>query len=96
LQPDSPMPIKFRRRFFESIKRYFDKDKGLVGRLPLVYALLSVKWCQIILNVFLGVGEGRGRIVFERQLNKAKKQLHNTVREFTDLEFPLSLVNEVK
>ena len=94
LQPDSPTPLKFRRDFFDKVSGYFGQDRRLARRLPLVYAVLSVKWCQIMLNVFLGENI-RDRIVFEKQLKKAKRKLGESARELKELAFPLSLVNEV-
>ena len=66
----------------------------LIRRLPLVYALLSVKWCQIILNIFLAKTGIRRIGIFNTQLKKAKKKLNEARIELNNLVFPLSLVKE--
>ena len=88
------MPYKLRQKFFGSVIRYFSGDKQLKARLPLVYAILSVKWCQIILNVFLGKEIARDRLIYEKQLMKAKRKLIESKRELNELVFPYSLINE--
>jgi len=94
LQPDSPMPVKYRKEFLDKMMNHFGHDRRLCRRLSLVYALLSVKWCQIILNAFLGKHLTHDRIVLKRQLEKARAKLKSAIREFNNMIFPLSLAKE--
>jgi len=94
LQPDAPLPIKMRKPFYGKVMGYFGNDIKLASRLPVVYAILSVKWCQIMLNAFLGNSRSRDRIVLAGQLEKARRKLRQAKRELSSLAFPLSLVKE--
>lgn len=94
LQPDAPLPLKLRRPFYGKVMGYLGNDIDIASRLPVVYAILSVKWCQIMLNAFLGNPPSHDRIVLARQLEKARRKLRQAKQELSSLAFPLSLVKE--
>ena len=93
LQPAVPLPNTYREKFFEEMQRSKIADINLENRLPFVYLLLALKWCLIMLNVFLGSGDSGKydeKICFQ-QLEKAKEKLRVTRHEFKNRAFPLSL-----
>ncbi len=84
LQPAVPVPLIYRKVFFEGVYEYL-KNKNLFKRLPLVYPILSLKWCLIILNAFLRQTSDE---ICAKQLKKAKNKLEETKKEFENKVFP--------
>lgn len=89
LQPQVPVPYKYRKIFFEKINKYYSNNTNLVKRTPLVYMLLSLKWCLIMLNIFLETHADVKKC--EQQLQKAKKKLQKAKSEIRRSVFPISL-----
>ncbi len=89
LQPDHPVPVRYRKVFFDRIKKHCGKSLKL--RLPILYPVFAVKWCEIILNAFLTPHDTIKR---KKQLAKAKKRLNDIRLELKKNTFPLSLTDE--
>lgn len=53
LEPAVPVPANLRLRFLEALSPFDDRSGELRVRLGLVYPVLALKWCLIMLNVFL-------------------------------------------
>lgn len=94
LQPEVPLPNKYRKYFFEKTNAFMGNDVFFVKRLPLAYILSSLKWCLIMLNVFVwSTFENRfNRELCTLQMRKAKDKLIEIEREFQGNSFPLSLL----
>jgi thiamine kinase-like enzyme len=93
LQPAIPVPYTYREAFFETVHQFLGEDVALVKRLPSVYILLALKWCLIMLNVFLWQ-ESKAEFNEEvciSQLKKAREKLKKARHEFEAKAFPLSL-----
>ncbi len=88
LQPDVPLPVEFRRIFFEKVCRYLGKNLSLTKRLLLIYPLLSLKWCLIMLNIFM---TKKTSFQKNQQLAKAVNQLRKAKSEYRESVFPLNL-----
>lgn len=88
LQPAVPVPREQRLPFFRAVAGFY--GPGLERRLPLVYGYLSLKWCLIILNVFLrpGAPDPAAR---DRQLGRARSHLDRVRGEFATKTFPFGL-----
>lgn len=93
LQPAIPVPFLFRETFLKEMQSHLGNDRELEKRLPSVYLLLALKWCLIILNIFLGPADSRkyNEKACLRQLKKAKEKLQVTRYEFESRVFPFSL-----
>lgn len=93
LQPAVPVPYSYREIFLKEIQRCKLINNELEKRLPSVYILLALKWCLIMLNVFLVFAHGRkyNEAVCLQQLEKAKNKLKEARHEFEVRAFPLSL-----
>lgn len=91
LQPEIPVPGKYRPLFLARINRYLGTDRTREERLPLVYLLLALKWCLIMLNAFLAERGGADLKILSVQLEKARGKLKETKREYQSRAFPVSL-----
>lgn len=91
LHPKMALPYKLREYFYAQVIGMFD-DASLSKRLPLVYMILSLKWCLIMLNEFTRERQSGNEIVFRRQLTKSRMQLNETIAEMKMRSFPLSLL----
>lgn len=94
LQPEIPLPSKYRKYFFEKTNTFMGNDAFFVKRLPLVYILSALKWCLIMLNVFAwSSSENRlNRELCIEQMQKAKDKLRETKAEHLGNAFPFSLM----
>jgi thiamine kinase-like enzyme len=88
LQPAVPVPYDFREYFYGKVVPPLDLSGMLAKRLPLVYALLSFKWCLIVLNPFIPFGGSarHDRIFLSKQLDKAKDMLQRAAEEGVSLK----------
>jgi hypothetical protein len=90
LQPAVPVPERLRRTCCLQLGGVYGPAADLGRRLPQVYALLSIKWCLIVLNLFLRApAEGAAARCAER-LARARNLLGRASREFDDLSFPFA------
>ena len=93
LQPAVPLPHIYRESFFKVVYPCFNKDKTLIRRLPLVYVILSLKWCLIMLNAFLKGGPSLQLYLdYSEQLRKAKNKIGELKNELKNRIFPISLI----
>ena len=92
LQPAVPVPERLRRPFCRQLRDVYGPAVDLGRRLPLIYALLSLKWCLIVLNLFLRAPAGAGAAAALRaeRLARASDQLGRARREFDAQAFPFS------
>ena len=58
-QPEVPVPQQFLQGFVERVEAVVGADGGLAGRVRLLLPVYGVKWCCIMLNEFLPVGDTR-------------------------------------
>jgi len=94
LQPEIPLPDKYRKYFFEKTNSFMCNDAFFIERLPLAYILSALKWCLIMLNVFAwSASEKRlNRELCIEQMRKAKDKLTEIKSEHLGNAFPLSLM----
>jgi hypothetical protein len=84
------VPERLRPLFYRELLGCYQPAADLARRLPQVHALLSIKWCLIVLNPFLrpppeaGAPEPRARLALAREL------LGRARREFADRVFPFA------
>lgn len=90
LQPQVPLPPERREPFLRRLFPGFGDEAGFRERLALVYPLLALKWCLIMLNIFLRPAlPGReGLENREAQLARAEGALAALRMEFENLVFP--------
>jgi thiamine kinase-like enzyme len=93
LQPAVPVPSIYRETFLKNICGYLEKNTKLEKRLSLVYLLLALKWCLIMLNVYIHFSYSKecDEATCIRQLEKAKDKLKEIKHEFGIKSFPFSL-----
>lgn len=92
LQPEIPLPVKYRELFFERVYGILGEDNNLQKRLPMVFLILSLKWSLIILNIFTRTGDSDyDNETYGTQLQKARDKLAESLREFESRTFPFSL-----
>ncbi len=93
LQPAIPLPYKYRKIFLERVCRYLGNDIKLKKRLPYIYLLLSLKWCLIMLNVFITFSGNTEieRLKILKQLEKAKNKFKKAKYEYEIGAFPIYL-----
>lgn len=92
LQPAVPVPSAYREIFFEDVYEFLGRDDSLLKRLPLIYNLLALKWCLIMLNIFLREsGEEGDEKAFAEQLEKSRNKLSEIRHELNENAFPFSL-----
>ncbi|MDD5428814.1 MAG: phosphotransferase [Candidatus Omnitrophica bacterium] len=90
LQPAVPVPQVFRMRFFDNVRKNYPEGAGLEKRLSIIYPLLGLKWCLIMLNVFIHSGAGRINKAFSsKQISKAVKKLEEIREEMEMKAFPI-------
>lgn len=92
LQPAVPVPERLRRPFCRQLGDIYGPAADPGGRLPPIYALLSLKWCLIVLNLFLRdpAGEGAAALRAER-LDRARGLLGQAGRAFDAQAFPFAV-----
>jgi len=79
LQVDVPLPYKYREYYFKEVFRIFGKGKFL-ERLKIVYKLLYVKWCFIMLNIFLP--EYREKVSDERRFLRQIERIEDRIKNY--------------
>ncbi|MHB8834628.1 MAG: aminoglycoside phosphotransferase family protein [Candidatus Methylomirabilia bacterium] len=91
LQPGVPVPGSLRRPFCRRMADVYGPAAELDRRLPPIYALLSLKWCLIVLNIFLRApaGEAAAALRAER-LDRARALLGRARRAFAARAFPFA------
>ncbi len=96
LQPEVPLPRKYRDYFFEKTAAFLGRDEFYSKRLPLAYILLALKWCLIMLNVFVWSAYEKGSCqeACAAQLKKAKNKLAEFSEDFLNRTFPISLLKQ--
>ncbi len=91
LQPAVPLPERLRRPFYRRLCDVYRPAADLGRRLPPIYALLSLKWCLIVLNPFLrGPAHAGAAAALDRRLALAQDLLGRARREFDAGVFPFS------
>ena len=91
LQPAVPVPERFRRSFCRRMCDVYGPAVDLQRRLPPIYALLSLKWCLIVLNLFLRAPSGAGAAARRAErLDRARELLGRARREFDAQAFPFA------
>ena len=94
LQPALRLPVGLREGFFNRIRGNYKNDPGLEMRLSMIYPILGVKWCLIMLNVFLGTGyEYAGDAARSEYLGRSKEKLIEVRAEVDAGTFPIGLEN---
>jgi len=98
LQPEVPLPLRYREIFLEGALGNFGVASTWAKRLPLVYLLLSIKWCLIMLNIFRRFQLDTASYSQEclKQLEKSRLALQRSKKELEMRTFPLSLLKESK
>ena len=89
LEPAVPVPSNLRLRFLESLTSHVDDNEELQVRLELVYPVLALKWCLIILNVFLHKPMLYNSKDLMLCLQRADARLNALQEEFKTRIFPL-------
>lgn len=72
-QPQVPVPTGLRRHFIDRLTDVYGRE-CLAGRLPLVWPVISLKWCLIMLNPFTR-HHPVDPATLRRQLDKARQHL---------------------
>jgi hypothetical protein len=91
LQPAVPVPEALRPAACRELLGVYGPAADLARRLAPVYALLSVKWCLIVLNVFLRPAQGdAAQPLREERLARARALLARARREFDAGTLPLA------
>jgi hypothetical protein len=91
LQPAVPVPERLRHPFCRQMNEVYGAAADLGRRLPPIYALLSLKWCLIVLNLFLRVPAGAGAAALRAQrLERARGLLGRACAEFEARAFPFA------
>lgn len=91
LHPKMSLPYKLREYFYKQVIGIF-ADPLLPQRVALTYAILSLKWCLIMLNAFTRRRGSVSATTLKRQLAKSRTQLNETIAELEMRSFPLSLL----
>ncbi len=80
-QPDIPAPLNSMFSFTHAISNYFDIDKKLlVDTFNLFFPLYKIKWCCIILNDFIGIGQCRRQYSgINSTVHQRNQQLHKAL-----------------
>ncbi len=90
LQPAVPLPERLRGPACVRLSGIYGPEADLDCRLPPVYALLSVKWCLIVLNPFLRAAPEAAASVRSERLARARGLLGRARREFESRAFPFA------
>jgi hypothetical protein len=87
-QPEVPVPLQFLPAFVERITTAAGAADGLAGRVRLLMPVYGVKWCCIMLNEFLPVGDVRRTFAHTKGSPEDRqiKQLRKVVAALTRLE----------
>ena len=89
LQPAVPVPERLRRFCGRELLGVYQPAADPGRRLSPVYALLSIKWCLIVLNLFLRAPAGADAALRRAErLLRARDLLGRARREFADQAFP--------
>jgi thiamine kinase-like enzyme len=92
LQPAVPVPPIYRERFFGKVRKNYSENTKLEKRLSIIYPILGLKWCLIMLNVFLHINNHENdKAVCLRHLVRAINKLQEIKREINKEAFPISL-----
>jgi thiamine kinase-like enzyme len=92
LQPAVPVPLSYRERFFEKVRKNYREGARLEKRLSIIYPILGLKWCLIMLNVFFRLNNGeKEKEICLSHLAKAASKLKETKQEMDTRVFPISL-----
>lgn len=87
LQPEIPVPLNYRKYFFEKVRKKYCEDNNLEHRISIIYPILGLKWCLIMLNSFLDVDNGSGdNDIYLKCLTKAKNRLQEIKHEINTME----------
>lgn len=86
LQPGVPLPLPWRKYFYDKIRPCFPEGPSLERRLRWDYPLLGIKWCLIMLNPFLN-----NEIKFQAAevLQRSSEKLEQIKSEMAMNIFPL-------
>lgn len=91
LQPAVQIPLDCRKCFFEKVRKNYSESGLLEKRLSAIYPILGLKWCLIMLNVFLRSSDGQGdKALCSKQLAKASEKLKEVKNEIKMKAFPIS------
>ncbi len=93
LQPAVPVPSSYRERFFKEVRKNYREGNSLDLRISMIYPILGLKWCLIMLNVFLRIDDHESsKDVRLENLAKAVTKFQEIKNEIDIKAFPLSLV----
>jgi len=91
LQPAVPVPERLRRPFCRRMSDVYGPAVDLGRRLPPIYALLSLKWSLIVLNLFFRAPAGAAADArCAERLARAYALLGQARREFEARAFPFA------
>ncbi|MEW6264291.1 MAG: aminoglycoside phosphotransferase family protein [Thermodesulfobacteriota bacterium] len=83
-QPAVPVPLAFFSWFEEALAARFLEGEALKKRIRLVFPVHRIKWCCLMLNDFLPVGEERRRFAGRADQAERRKRQLDKVRIYLD------------
>lgn len=91
LQPRIPVARALYREFYDAVLPALEEDDQFARRLGLVYPVLSLKWCLIMLNIFLHEGMVYNNTVLSQRLQQATSTLESARTTLREREFPIRI-----
>jgi len=76
LQPKIPIPFSFFPDFSKRVAALAENPEKTLERTLKMLPICKIKWCCIILNVFLRIGKNRREFAENDQAHALEKQLH--------------------
>ena len=94
-QPEVPLPLTYFKTVAEFIAKQSPDPSDLRLRINLLFQVYHLKWCAIILNDFLPVGNARRQFASQKNVKDRKvKQLKKVRSYFTNCPENLSIMGE--
>jgi hypothetical protein len=93
-QPAVPVPVRLFNMFSEAVAGVSSDPDLSLSKMKILFPVYRIKWCCIMLNDFLPVGDKRRSFSMKsnqtnrkrRQLEKVKAYFHNHVDRFRQME----------